>query len=241
MKKPIAFVKHLIASFNKSIAKTSMNKPIYRLGFTLYLSGSLLLFPLHGKGQGLTSFFCDLSGVQNVTVDSSSANGRTRIASKNAKSQFAIGVKFTEMKVNRDLHFGMSLAYRQINMSNFNLLDKSRQPIYEKIGLFEVLVGVTYLPRKPVYQNPKRALHFTLSGYAGFQGIGLGSNLSGGFLMLSKEGLTGLAVEFVYRPLDYNYPNANPDTNSYVVKLNPSWAIRVALTFGKNIKYSSGS
>lgn len=220
-------------------ANTSVNTPVYRLGFTLHLLGMLLLFPLNGNAQGLTSFFCDLSGAQNITVDSSSANGRTRIASKNAKSQFAIGIKYTEMKVNRDLHFGFSIAYRQINMSNFNLHDKSRQPIYEKIGLFELLVGATYLPRKPIYQDSKKALHFTLSGYAGFQGIGLGSNLSGGLVMLSKEGLAGLALEFVYRPLDYNYPNANPDTNSYVVKLNPSWAVRVSLTFGKNIKYSS--
>ncbi len=221
--------------------KTSMNKPGSRLGFTLYLSGFLLLFPCNGNGQGLTSLFCDLSGAQNVRVDSNSTNGRYRISSMNAKSQFAIGVRFMEMKENRDLHFGISLAYRQINMSNFNLLDNKHQPIYEKIGLFELLVGATYLPRKPVYQTPKKALHFTLSGYAGFHGSSLGSNLTGGFVFLSKEGLAGLAVEFVYRPLDYNYPNKNPDTNSYAVKLNPSWAIRVALTFGKNIKYSTGS
>lgn len=226
----------------QKILFNSRNKPVCRIGFTWHLLSLFLLFlPLNAKGQGLTSLFCDLSGTQNATVDSNSLNGRTRIVSKNAKSQFAIGVKFMEMKVNRDLHFGFSIAYRQINMSNFNLHDKSHQPIYEKIGLFELLMGATYLPRKPIYQDSKKALHFTLSGYAGFQGIGLGSNLSSGLVMLSKEGLAGLAVEFVYRPFDYSYPNPNPDTNSYIVKLNPSWSIRVSLTFGRNIKYSSGS
>ncbi len=202
----------------------------------LSLFGILLLFSFKSNGQGLTSLFCDFSGVQAVTVDTNSTKGRERMRSDDAENQIAVGLKFMEMNVNRDLHLGFILSYRQINMSNFKLHDQSNQPIYEKRTLIECLVGGTYLPRKPIYQTQKLAFHFTLSGYAGFQGLSFGSNLSGGLVLLSKEGMAGMTFEFVYRPLDYNYSNSAD--NPYYIKLEPSWALRVALTFGKNLKYN---
>jgi hypothetical protein len=201
------------------------------------LIGMIMLFPFLGTAQGLTSLFCDFSGAQPTLVDTTSANGRGLKSSMQAKSQIAIGVKFMEMNVNRDLHLGIILCYRQINMSNFGLIDQSHQPIYEKVSLVECLLGGTYLPRKPLHQTSKMAIHLTLSGYAGFQGFSFGSNISGGLVVLSKEGVAGVTLELVYRPLEYSYPNSGNDP--FYIKLEPSWSIRAAITFGKNLKYNS--
>jgi hypothetical protein len=210
-----------------------------RRGFVMRLSVLFLLFSLNSSGQGLTSLFCDFSGTQPINVDTAGYRGRGHYKADNAQSQIGIGVKFMEMSAKRDLHIGFLLAYRQINMSNFSLRDQSYQPVYQKVTLIECLLGGTYLPRKPMYQNAKLAVHFTLSGYAGFQGLSFGSNLSGGLVFLNKEGVAGLTFEFVYRPLDFNYANSGNDP--YYVSLAPSWSIRAALTFGKNLKYNTGN
>lgn len=217
--------------------KTTTDNARLRSSIKLNLFFLLLLFSFKGNGQGLTSFFFDFSGVQNVSVDTNGINGRSHNASQKAKSQFGIGIKFMEMNVNRDLHLGMIFCYRQINTSNYLLHDQQNQPLYPKITAFECLGGVTYLPRKPLFQSEKLACHFTLSGYAGLQGLALGSNLSGGFMILSKTGLAGLTFEFVYRPVEYALPDAKYPP--YFFKMDPSWSLRVALTFGKNLSYNT--
>jgi hypothetical protein len=231
----------LMTNFILKRRKPNLNamkiRSLFRMRFVVIVLGLIPLFPTPSNAQGLTSLFCDFSGVQNVNVDSTSFKGRALKMSANAKSQIAIGVKFMEMNVNRDLHLGILLSYRQINMTNFALHDQSNQPIYQKVYLTECMLGGTYLPRKPLHQNNKTAMHITLSGYAGFQGLSFGSNLSGGLVLLSKEGVAGLTVEFVYRPLEFAYANSGNDP--YYVRLDPSWSIRVALTFGRNLKYNT--
>src|SRR5665213_741100 len=216
-----------------------MTKSVFMLNRLIKLPFflTLLFFSIEGNAQKLTSLFCDFSGVQNALIDTNSTAGRIQKYSGKAKSQIGIGAKFMEMNVNRDLHLGLILCFRQINMVNFNLHDQSYNPLYQKINVYEGLVGGTYLPRKPFFQTEKLACHFTLSAYAGLQNFAFGSNLSGGFMFLSKTGLAGMTFEFVYRPLGYAL--ANPNNLPYYITLQPSWSIRVSLTFGKNLSYTT--
>jgi hypothetical protein len=169
-----------------------------------------------------------------VVIDTNGVNGRTPLISGKAKSQLGFGVKLMEMNPKRKLHLGLIFSYRQVNMSNL-------LPSYGKKKVYEFLGGITYLPPKPLFQTAKTAAHFTLSGYFGVQNHTIGSNLSGGFMFLSKEGVTGLTIEFVYRPFDVEYENTSDALihDPYYIKLDPSWALRVAITFGKDIVYNA--
>ena len=202
----------------------------------------LLFFVSYSGAQGLTSLFFDFSGVQSVLVDTNGLNGPTHMFTKDAKGQFAFGVKAFEMNTKRSLHFGFIIGYRQINLSTFHLHDDANAPLYEKRHVWEVLFGGTYLKPKPLLQTEKKALHFTLSAYGGLQNLSFGSNLSGGFVFLSKDGVAGLTIEFVYRPMTYSWPLADASImahDPYYITLKPSWAIRAALTFGKNLQYET--
>jgi hypothetical protein len=211
----------------KALICISRITPGWKFIFLLFLS-------FNCNAQKFGSIFCDFSGSQPVVIDTNGVNGRTPLISGKAKNQLGFGVKLMEMNANRSLHLGLIFSYRQVNLSNL-------QTTYEKKKVYEFLAGVTFLPAKSLINSEKTAVHFSLSTYFGIQNNALGSNLSGGFMFLSKKGVSGLTLEFVYRPFDYEYAN-NSDVlvhEPYFIKLDPSWAIRAAITFGKYLSYSS--
>lgn len=196
------------------------------------------------RAQTINLLYCDFFGAQPVEVDTMLSGGKANYLNRNAAKHFAVGLHIFGLSEKRKIHFGFLIAYRQIDMKNLNLVTGNNIRRYDKEWFAEMMFGPTYFSRHPFFQTNNLAGHFNLEALGGFQAnekFAFGANLAGGFFFLNKKTVTGLSLQFVYRPVPFEIDNRSEafSPDPFYVKLAPSYSVRIGLCFGRGVDYQA--